>query len=119
MNYTKSKNDQVNEYIEKIGEEKELFLKIREVILSVEPSLAESIKWKNCLVYTTNKNIIQTVLGKKKVSLIFFEGASFRDEWNELNGDGNKTRTMRIESLNFNETALRAYVKLAIKASAV
>lgn len=117
MKYEKSKNDQVNAYIESLGQEKELFLKIREFILSTEPNLSESIKWKNCLVYTTSKNIIQTVVGKNKVSLIFFEGAGFDDEWNQLNGDGNKTRTMRIETLGFNKEALQSFVKQAIKAS--
>lgn len=117
MQYTKSKNDQVNDYIEDLGEEKALFLKIREVILSVDPDILESIKWKNCLVYTTKKNIIQTVVGKNKVSLIFFEGASFDDEWGELSGDGNKTRTMRIEEVTFNQQALISFVQQAIKAS--
>ena len=117
MKNIQSKNDQVNEYIDQLGSEKNLFLKIREVILEVEPNLDESIKWKNCLVYATTKNIIQTVVGKNKVSLIFFEGASFIDNWSLLTGEGNKTRTMRIENMEFNIQALQNYVQQAIAAS--
>lgn len=117
MKNIQSKNDQVNEYIDQLGSEKNLFLKIREVILEVEPNLDESIKWKNCLVYATTKNIIQTVVGKNKVSLIFFEGASFLDADGLLTGEGNKTRTMRIESMEFNTQALQNYVQQAIAAS--
>lgn len=115
MSYTKSQNDVVNEYIEQLGDEKELFIDIREAILAVKPDLAESIKWRDCLVYATSKNIIQTVVGKGKVSLIFYEGASFDDEWNELTGDGKKTRTMKITSPKFNRKALQSYITQAIK----
>ena len=73
MKYTKSKNDIVNEYIDALDQDiAPLFLDIREAILKAGPSFNESIKWKNCLVYTTTKNHIQTVVGKGKVSLIFF-----------------------------------------------
>ena len=116
MKYRKSKNDIVNEYIENLDEDiTPLFLEIRECVLAAGPSFNESIKWKNCLVYGTTKNHIQTVVGKGKVSLIFFEGASLKDKYGLLEGDGNKARTMRITSPDFNKRALTDYVKQTLK----
>jgi len=116
MKFKKSKNDIVNEYISHLDEDiGSLFIAIRAAVLSAGPSLNESIKWKNCLVYATTKNHIQTVVGKGKVSLIFFEGASLRDKYGLLDGDGNKARTMRITSAEFNKAALADYVKQSLK----
>src|SRR5690349_12986970 len=88
-----------------------LCIESREVILATEQDLHESIKWKNCLVYGTNKNHIQTVVGKGKISLIFFEGVSLKDKYGLLEGDGNKARTMRITSPSFNKKAFGDHVK--------
>lgn len=112
MKYIKSKNDIVNEYIENLPQEiAPLFLEVRSCVLAAGPSLNESIKWKNCLVYGTTKNHIQTVLGKGKISLIFFEGISLHDRYGLLEGEGNRARTMRITSPDFNRQALSDYVK--------
>jgi hypothetical protein len=116
MKYKKSKNDIVNEYIGNLDQDiAPLFLEIRDCILAAGPSLNESIKWKNCLVYGTTKNHIQTVVGKGKVSLIFFEGVSLKDAYGLLEGDGSKARTMRITSADFNKKALTGYVKQTLK----
>ncbi len=116
MKFKKSKNDIVNEYIEALKEDiAPLFIDIRATVLAAGPSFNESIKWKNCLVYGTTKNHIQTVVGKGKVSLIFFEGASLKDKYDLLEGDGKTARTMRITSPNYNKTALSDYVKQTLK----
>lgn len=116
MEYTKSNNDIVNEYIEALGNEiAPLFLDIRACVLAAGPSFNESIKWKNCLVYSTTRNHIQTVVGKGKISLIFFEGASLDDPYSLLEGDGSKTRTMRITSADYNREALGSYVRQALQ----
>ncbi|MBL8063670.1 MAG: DUF1801 domain-containing protein [Anaerolineales bacterium] len=116
MKFKRSKNDIVNEYIEKLDKEiAPLFLDIRGCVLAAGPSFNESIKWKNCLVYGTTKNHIQTVVGKGKISLIFFEGVSLDDKYGLLEGDGSKARTMRITSLDFNKKALADYVKQSLK----
>lgn len=115
MKYKKSKNDIVNEYIENLGDDiAPLFLDVRSTVLAAGP-FNESIKWKNCLVYGTTMNHIQTVVGKGKVSLIFFDGVSLKDKFGFLEGDGNKARTMRITSLDFNKKALTDYVKQTLK----
>jgi hypothetical protein len=116
MKYTKSQNDIVNEYIEALNEDiAPLFLEIRTCILTAGPSFNESIKWKDCLVYSTTKNHIQTVVGKGKISLIFFEGVSLDDPHGLLEGDGKKARTMRINSLDFNKEALSDYVRQTLR----
>lgn|GEM_PF-597151 len=116
MKFKRSRNDIVNEYISALSEDiAPLFIAIRAAVLAAEPSFNESIKWKNCLVYATTKNHIQTVVGKGKVSLIFFEGASLKDKYGLLEGDGNKARTMRVTSAEFNKTALTDYVKQTLK----
>ena len=116
MKFKKSKNDIVNEYIEGLNPEiAPLFLEIRDCVLAAGPAFNESIKWKNCLVYSTLKNHIQTVVGKGKVSLIFFEGVSLNDKYGLLEGDGSKARTMRITSSDFNKKALTDYVKQTLK----
>lgn len=116
MKFKKSKNDIVNEYIEGLNPEiAPLFLEIRDCVLAAAPAFNESIKWKNCLVYSTLKNHIQTVVGKGKVSLIFFEGVSLTDKYGLLEGDGSKARTMRITSSEFNKKALTDYVKQTLK----
>jgi hypothetical protein len=115
MEYKKSKNQIVNEYIDAMDDDiAPLFLEIRSCILAAGPSFNESIKWKNCLVYSTTKNHIQTVVGKGKISLIFFEGASMIDPYGLLEGEGSKTRTMRITSPEFNREALSDYVGQAL-----
>ncbi len=116
MKFKISKNDIVNEYIGTLKDDiAPLFLDIRSTVLAAGPSFNESIKWKNCLVYGTTKNHIQTVVGKGKVSLIFFEGVSVKDKYGLLEGDGSKARTMRITSPDYNKKALTDYVKQTLK----
>ena len=106
----------MNEYIDSLSEEiAPLFFEIRDCILAAGPSFNESIKWKNCLVYSTTKNRIQTVVGRGKISLIFFEGASMNDPYGLLEGDGSKARTMRVTSSDFNREALSNYVRQALQ----
>ena len=116
MTYKPSQNEIVNEYIDNLNEEiAPLFLAVRDGVLDAAPGLNESIKWKDCLVYGTKKNHIQTVVGKGKISLIFFDGAAFEDKYGLLEGDGKKTRTMRINSLDFNREALKNYIEQALE----
>jgi len=116
MKYTPSKNDLVNEYLAGLKPDiAPLFHAIRACVLSAGPAFNESIKWKNCLVYGTTRNHIQTVVGKGKVSLIFFEGVALKDKHGLLEGEGSKTRTLRITSPDFNQAALRDYVQQTLK----
>lgn len=115
MKYTPSKNETVNSYLEQLDTNlASLFFAIREAVLSSSKNLNEDIKWKNCLVYSTKKNLIQTVLGKTHISLIFFDGVRLEESFPMLEGDGNKTRTLKITEANFSARLLKKMVKMAI-----
>lgn len=116
MTYRQSRTAAVNDYIEGLPENiRPLFISVRETILSAEPSLNEAIKWRDCLTYESGGNVIQTVVGKHKISLIFFDGIAIDDKASLLEGEGKRVRTMRISSETFDKRALRSYVKQAVK----
>lgn len=111
---TPSHNQLVNEYLAALDPTiAPLFLAVREDILTAGVTLDEAIKWKDCLVYSTSKNLIQTVLGKGKISLIFFDGLAIDDGRGLLEGDGKATRTFRITTPDYDAEALRSYVRAA------
>lgn len=115
MTCTPSETAAVNDYIDALPESiQPLFVSVRETILGAAPGLKEAIKWRDCLTYETSRNIIQTVVGKGKVSLIFFDGIEIEDRAGLLEGQGKCVRTMRITGETFNKTALRSYVKQAV-----
>jgi hypothetical protein len=106
----------VNEYIDALPAHiQPLFINVRETILTAEPSLNEAIKWCDCLTYERGRNIIQTVVGKDKISLIFFDGIDLDDPAGLLEGEGKRVRTMRVTSKTFDKHALRSYVKQAVR----
>ena len=106
----------MNTYIDTLDESiKPLFVSVRETILAAEPGLDEAIKWRDCLTYSTSKNVIQTVVGKGKVSLIFFDGLEIDDPVGLLEGEGKRVRTMRITSSDFDGKALGSYVRQAVR----
>lgn len=94
---------------------KDRFQIIRKTILEAGPSLSQDIKWKNCLTYILgSKNLIQTVVGKDKISLIFHNGASIEDDSGLLEGDGKRTRTVRFLDDNIDVSVLSSLVKKSI-----
>lgn len=114
MAFKKSKSETVNTYLKDLDTPiAQLFYDVREIVLKTDPSLEEDIKWKNCLTYIQNKkNIIQTVLGKEKITLIFHDGMRIKDKYDLLEGDGTKTKSYRISGA-LNKVALASYVKQA------
>lgn len=119
MRFAKSKTPKVNAYLEALEGHPlaDLFLEIRKTVLKAVPGLVEDIKWRNCLTYAAEKNLIQTVLGKQHITLIFFDGVALKDPKGLLEGDGAKTRSARFDALPLPEKALIDLVKQAAKAS--
>jgi hypothetical protein len=104
----------VDEHIESLDPSmKPLFLDVRDTILEAEPGLEQAIKWGNCLTYSAGRNIVQTVLGRDKISLIFFQGTSIDDPKGLLAGKGKEVRTMRITSPDYDRDELQSFVKQA------
>lgn len=111
---TPSRNAVVTDYLNALDPAiRELFLAVREDVLGAGVELDESIKWKNCLVYATSRNLVQTVVGRGKVSLIFFDGVAIDDGRGLLEGDGVTARTVRITGLDYDREALQGYVRAA------
>ena len=79
------------------------------------PDLGEDIKWKNCLTYSQKKKLIQTVVGKDKVTLIFLDGIHIPDPNGLLDGDGKKARSVRFYDLQFSKPGLSNLVLEAVK----
>lgn len=111
---TPSRNDVVNDYLAGLDSViRDLFVDVREQVLSAGVDLDESIKWRDCLVYSTSRNLIQTVLGKGRISLIFFQGAELDDGRGLLEGGGKTARTFRISGDGYDRDALQGYVRAA------
>lgn len=114
MVFTASTNEKVNSYISGLEEpHQSLVIRIREVAHAAVPNLKEDIKWRNCLVFTTQKNLTQLVVGKQHQTLIFFDGISLNDPQGVLEGDGNKTRNMKFTGLDFDADQLSDFLKQA------
>ena len=68
----------------------------REIILSSNDRVEESIKWKTP-TFAYKGNIVSFTLGAKNfVSLMFHSGASIPGDHTRLEGDGKQVRTMRF-----------------------
>lgn len=111
-----SKDPNVNAYLKQLdGPQKLTVLKLREVVLGSDPSITEAIKWKNCLTFMYNgKNIIQTVVGKKHTTFIFFDGIRLKDPRKMLFGDGKTVRSARFPDDDIDTKGLRDLVRQQI-----
>jgi hypothetical protein len=75
---------------------------LRDLILAVDPRVAESIKWggPTFVLTGTRANLATIVLrGRSAITLFFQEGASLPDPDGLLSGDADHVRTVRFESL--------------------
>ena len=115
MTFTASENQKVNDYISGLGSpHQDWVIRLRETAYEVEPGLKEDIKWRNCLVFTTKKNLTQLVVGKQHMTLIFFEGIQLADPKGLLEGDGNKTRNVKITSLDADWEGIGELIRQAV-----
>jgi hypothetical protein len=111
----KAKNPTVKDYLKGLkGPQKNLVLKLRGTIRQAVPAIEEAIKWGNCLTFSVSgKNLIQTVVGKDKITLIFFQGIHLKDPQGLLEGEGRSVRSARFKGLDFNPAHLKALVRQA------
>ena len=113
-------NPGVEEYLAALDSPmKPLVLKLRDAVLRSAAGLREDIKWGNCLTFSlAGKNVVQTVVGKDKVTLIFFDGVRLADPRGLLEGDGKQVRSARYSDKKFSVRDLQALVKQAAKLAA-
>lgn len=111
-----SKVKEVQQYIESLTElQRKLLLELREIVLSTDPKIEESIKW-GSVCFNLNGNICGYRVAKAHVTLLFFEGGLLKDKKNILSGDGPKARTIKYTGKEeLNTAAIQDIVKQAIE----
>ena len=92
--------------------------RVREIILSTDPKVEETIKWSSP-TFMYKGNIASFFMNAKKfVSLMFHKGATINDPFALLEGDGKEARVARFENMEDIEQkkkALEAVIKEWIK----
>ena len=90
---------EISEYINSLPEDKKEILKaLRSIILSVDPSLKESLKWKQP-VYSKKGDICYIFPTGGHVNLGFYGAIELKDPKKLLEGTGKKVRHIKIRAL--------------------
>jgi len=90
---------EVSEYISSLPEDKKEIVKaLREIILSVDPSLTESLKWKQP-VYSKKGDICYLFPAGNHVNLGFYRAIELKDPKKILEGTGKNMRHIKIWGL--------------------
>ncbi|HOI76831.1 MAG TPA: DUF1801 domain-containing protein [Methanofastidiosum sp.] len=90
---------EVSEYINNLPEDKKEIVKaLREIILSIDPSLNESLKWKQP-VYSNKGDICYIFPTGGHVNLGFYRAIELKDPKKLLQGTGKTMRHIKIKSL--------------------
>ncbi|MDX1478865.1 MAG: DUF1801 domain-containing protein [Saprospiraceae bacterium] len=88
--------------------------RVREIILSTDPVMEETIKWSTpTFIYKGNMASF-SMHAKKFVSLMFHKGALLDDPYGLLDGDGKEVRIARftdMDDIAGKQAALRAVVR--------
>lgn len=109
-----SSNPEVDAYLNSLETpQQEIVLRLRLLALEAKTELTESIKWRNCLVFTLKKNLTQMVVGKEHVTVIFFDGVQLTGPIGWLEGEGKKTRSVRFKSPDFDGLAFQDLIRQA------
>jgi hypothetical protein len=85
-------------FVEKQPQQAEAMLRVREIILSVDQRIEETIKW-STPTFMYRGNIASFNPAKKLVSLLFHRGATIPGEHPRLEGEGDTARVMRFADL--------------------
>ena len=90
---------EISEYINGLPENKKDIVKaLRKIILSVDPSLNESLKWKQP-VYSKKGDICYLFPAGNHVNLGFYKGTELKDPKKMLQGTGKTMRHIKIRTL--------------------
>jgi len=112
-------NPEVEKFLEKKKHPMEAEIRrVREIILSVDDKVEETIKWSSP-TFTYKGNIASFFMNSKKlVSLMFHKGAMIKDPSGLLEGAGKETRTARfydMKDIEKKKSALTKVIKAWIK----
>lgn len=93
----------------------ELVQSLRELILSLKPSISEEVKYGGIL-FSASKPFCGIFSYAKHVSLEFGEGTSLPDKFKQLEGEGKLRRHIKLSSLqDISAKHVREYLLLALK----
>ena len=110
----KINSKEIDNYVNGLTDfQKEIVLKVREIILNSDKRMKEAIKWGSIAFYN-KKNICGFRVAKAHITLLFMEGASLDNADGILKGDGVKARTYKI--LNIKDINKKALTKLISQA---
>lgn len=76
----------------------EEMLRVREIVLGVDPRIEETIKW-STPTFMYKGNIASFNPAKKLISLLFHRGAEIPGNHSRLDGEGDTARVMRFSNL--------------------
>jgi len=94
-----SASKEVSEYINSFPDDKkEIVIALRSIILAVDPSLNESLKWKQP-VYSKKRDICYIFPIGGHVNLGFYRALELKDPKRLLEGTGKNMRHMKIKSM--------------------
>ncbi|MCX2738748.1 DUF1801 domain-containing protein [Pontibacter anaerobius] len=106
-------NQQVTDYIEKAGEQKEIMQAIRQLIHETVPHATEEFKWGRP-VFRSQKDFAYLKSAKAYVSLGFFDYHKLSDTHNLLQGTGKDMRHVKLKSMaDLNSQLLQEWFKAA------
>jgi hypothetical protein len=110
-----SRNPEVDEWLDAAGHPLDATMRrAREIILSADDRVTESIKWKTP-TFAFKGNIASFNPSKNLVSIMFHRGAEIPGHHPRLEGDGKLVRTMRFAGLDELEAG-KADLAAAIRA---
>ena len=97
------------------GWQREVLMKLREIIVAAGPDLAEDIKWSQP-VYELNGPVCYVKAFSDHINVGFWRGTELRDNDGVLVGDSMKMRHVTIRSVNeLKRDVIDAFVKQAVK----
>ncbi|MDN5201908.1 DUF1801 domain-containing protein [Fulvivirgaceae bacterium BMA10] len=110
-----NKNSKVDDYLSKKAHPMHAEIeRVREIILTVNPEIEETIKW-NSPTFMYKGNMASYFMNAKKhVSLMFHKGALIKDNTGLLEGDGKETRVAKfsdMQEIESRKSDLEAVVK--------
>lgn len=104
-----------------LPEYQDMVVKFRELVAKEYPELKEEMrggteKYYGVPVYRLNKIILTLSPTKKGVTFNFSEGAKFNDKYKKLEGEGNKSLNLRLQSTDqFDKKQMNYYLNQAIQ----
>ena len=104
-----------------LPEYRDIVFKFRELVAEEYPELKEEMrggteKYYGVPVYKLRRILITLSPTQKGVTLNFSEGAKFNDKYNKLEGEGNKSLNLRLQSTDqFDKEQMKFYINQAIQ----